>query len=241
MDVDANHRTRRAVILAGVAAFVVIAAVIAGMTWLSARPTAISTRPTVTPSGSSPTVTPSGASPSGASPTVTPSGASPSDASPSGAPPSAASPSAVPDLAGSWDSVIGVHVTFATDGTWSTIGGCNSGTGTWRAATNGSFTATITHRTRLPCPLTAGSDGVPAGDMMLRFLQSAARVTATAGSGRPAITLIDGQGGSLVVLTRSTATALPSHAGTPTPRTPTPGAPMLRARAASGNCPTCSA
>jgi hypothetical protein len=219
MDVDANHRTRRVMILAGLAVIAVIAAAAAGMTWFSGRPGSVSSRPAAT--SSSPGRSPATPSSPGASP-ITPSGSGP----PNGR-------VAAPDLAGGWDSTIGVYITFSPDGTWLTIGGCNSGTGTWRSTANGGLTLTITSRTRLPCPLTAGSDGVPAGDTMLGYLQATTRVQAGTASGRPQLTLFDRRGGQLVRLLRQTATTSRAPA-------PAPG-PALRALGASGSCPACSA
>jgi hypothetical protein len=230
MDIDANHRTRRVMILAGLGVGAVIVVVLAAMTWLFARPGTVSSRTTVTPSSSiRTTVTPSISGPSG-SPSISGPSGSPSGSG-SGGSPSGSGRIAATELAGHWDSTIGVRVTFAPDGTWSTIGGCNSGTGTWRSTVDGRLTVTITSRTRLPCPLTAGSDGVPAGDMMLSYLQATTRVQTGTVSGRPQLTLIDRQGGQLVRLLRQTDTTGPT-AGS---------APALRARAASGSCPTCSA
>ncbi|HEX2809593.1 MAG TPA: hypothetical protein VHN80_25805, partial [Kineosporiaceae bacterium] len=80
MDVDANHRTRRVVILAGLGLGAVIVVVLAAMTWLFARPGTVSSRTTVTPSSSIRTsVTPSSSigtsvTPSISGPSVTPSG-----------------------------------------------------------------------------------------------------------------------------------------------------------------------
>ena len=226
MTPDTTSRSRRTITLAGLGAVMVIVAVLAAVTWFFGNPAGGPNPPAVTagqslPSSAAATApAPARSAPGGPTPTRSvPAGSKQPPSAPAGSTPIAVPPGvngvSVADLAGSWDSTLGVTVTFRGDGTWTTVGGCNSGTGRWRVGSAGGLSVTVTSRTRLLCPLTAGSDGVPAGDVMLGYLQSVSRVTLATMSGRPALVLIDRNSGDLTWLVRRLPTASASAAGRP--------------------------
>jgi hypothetical protein len=108
-------------------------------------------------------------------------------------------------LVGRWYSPIGAGITFSPDGTFETFGGCNTGTGRWQLTTDGALTLVVRSRTRLPCPLSPASDGVPAGDMLLNLLGRTTRVETTSLNGHQAIALIDHNGVELTRAARQAA------------------------------------